>query len=503
MRGRTLETGWGIGRLRGSCGGQMLVSILMDKLKEYGYQITYMGPDSAEIYAVQMLPPSYRETDSEILCVASYDALEEAPLAGGSTGIPCILASEEHEDPERILEAVQSWLLEDIRRNDHLAKLQKDISEGCGICEIVRHCSKIMGNPVLFVNHALNIVCQYPETGFGRDFSVSVADQVEQWRNTLGKEDRNRAHHCQIRHVLYKNEGYYIYVEKKASGIDDTRSKEYLQQICSMFGTATQKNGSDKKAQINDILTGFLQRRFEYPEKEKKRLELLGWKKHEKYTVLVVENKLVSESDIVCQELSKILNTDIYSQESYFSAVLNTEKYVEYTEQDFPVLRRYLEDKGMIGILSMGFFDIEYCAVRFEQAISCFDFVAKENKPGLRYYGRYQMSHFIKVLNKNNQIDLKSFCSPIILQIYEIDKRQKTDYLSTLFTYICSGQAMKYSADAMHIHVNTMYMRVSKLKDEFKIDFNDAHMLYTLHNSIVFLHQYDSSCLKASYPCLK
>ena len=62
---------------------------------------------------------------------------------------------------------------------------------------------------------------------------------------------------------------------------------------------------------------------------------------------------------------------------------------------------------------------------------------------------------------------------------------------------------MKYSADAMHIHVNTMYMRVSKLKDEFKIDFNDAHMLYTLHNSIVFLHQYDSSCLKASYPCLK
>ena len=81
----------------------MLVSILMDKLKEYGYQITYMGPDSAEVYAVQMLPPSYRETDSEILCVASYDALEEAPLAGGSTGIPCILASGDHGDPERIL----------------------------------------------------------------------------------------------------------------------------------------------------------------------------------------------------------------------------------------------------------------------------------------------------------------------------------------------------------------------------------------------------------------
>jgi len=480
----------------------MLVNILLDRLKRQRYDFSYMGPDTAELYAVRMLPAVSRERDSGILYVASNDV--EDPLSAASlTGVPCILASGNYGDLERILESVQRWLVDDIRRKDYLLKLQKDISEERGIYDIVRHCSDIMGNPVLFVNHGLNIVCQYPETGAVQGVSARVAARVEQWRNNRNKEVRSRENHYQIRHVFYKSQGYYIYVEETDSGMDDTGDMDYLQRICSLFGTDSRKGRSDNKAQIRDTLTGLLQRRFEFPEKEKKRLELLGWKPHEKYTVLVVEKKQMPDDDVIFRELSCILHTDIYSVGVYFAAILIAERYVEYTEQDFPELRRYLEDKGLIGILSMGFFDIAHSAERFEQTRACFEFVLGEKKPGLRYYGRYQMSHFIKVLNKNHQIDLRSFCSPIILQIYEIDKKQKTDYLSTLFTYICSGQAMKYSADAMHIHVNTMYMRVSKLKDEFKIDFNDAHMLYTLHNSIVFLHQYDNSCLKESYPCLK
>lgn len=480
----------------------MLVNILLDRLKGQGYQFSYMGPEAAEIYAVQMLPDVSWEKDSEIIYVAPDDALKEASIAGSLTDFPCIFALGGYGDMERILEAVQRWLVDDIRRKDHLVKMQKDISEGRGVYELVRHCSKIMGNPVLFVNHALNIVCQYPETGNEEGTSACVADRVMQWRNTQGRICWDEGHRCQIQHVFYKNEGYYIYVIEKDSDFHDTGEIDYLQNICSMIDAGGWKGRKDEKAEINKVIVGLLQKRYDFPENEKNRLKLLGWKDYEKYMVLVVEKKPELSGNDVSRDLSDILNADIFVLGTYYVAILHSEKYVEYTERDFPKLKLYLEENGLIAVLSMGFFDIEDCAVRFEQCRDCLEIVSKEIDSGLRYYGRYQMTHFVKVMDMHNQIDLKIFCSPVILQIYEIDKKQKTDYLSTLYTYICSGQAMKYSADAMHIHVNTMYMRVSRLKDEFKIDFDDEHMIYTLHNSIVFLAMRDQSCLKNRYPYL-
>lgn len=482
----------------------MLFHFLLERLKKEGYEFDYIGPNNAEVYAVHMYPVPLPTTECEVVYVSASETFD----GDIGTGSPCIILVNEHES-DRVLREVQRLLIADIQRKDALVKLQKDISDECEISGLVRHCRKIMQNPVLFVNHWLNIICQSPETIQGGDYSSYIADRVEEWRNSKVDIRGDRRPRYRIQHIFYKGQGYYICVMEKDTDFDDVCDMDFLQRICSLFdaGMGKHKRGNktqeEKNASIRMIIIGLLLKRFQYPEKEIKKLELLGWEPCEKYTVLTVENKRMTGVDRICQELSDILDTDIYNLGKYYVAILRSKKHVEYTEQDFPQLEKYLKKNELAGILSMGFFDIQFCAVRFEQCRDCLEVAYNGDNWSLRYYGRYQMTHFIKVLNKNYQLDLKSFCSPVILQIYETDKKQNTDYLTTLYTYICSGQAMKYSADAMGIHVNTMYMRVSKLKDEFKIDFDDAHMLYTLHNSIVFLFLCDNTCLKVAYPCLK
>lgn len=482
----------------------MLVHFLLESLKKEGYQFNYMGPKNTEVYAVHIYPGPLPPAECEVVYVSAPDIFDRDI----GTGRLCVILVNENES-DCVLREIQRLLIVDIQRKDALVKLQKDILDECEISGLVRYCRKIMQNPVLFVNHGLNIICQSSETGLSVDYSSYIADKVEEWRNSKGDIRGDRRPRCRIQHIFYKDQGYYICVMEEDTDFDDVCDMDFLKRICSLFDTDIWKNKrrnrtqEEKNARIRMIITGLLLKRFQYPKKEIKELELLGWDPCEKYTVLTVKNKGVIGADRICQELSEIVHTDIYNLGKYYVALLRSKKYVEYTEQDFPQLEKYLKRNELAGILSMGFFDIEFCAVRFEQCRDCLEVAYSGDNWSLRYYGRYQMTHFIKVLNKNYQLDLKSFCSPVILQIYEADKKQNTDYLTTLYTYICSGQAMKYSADAMGIHVNTMYMRVSKLKDEFKIDFDDAHMLYTLHNSIVFLFLCDNTCLKVAYPCLK
>jgi len=469
-------------------GEKMLITSLLKRLEALGQPFDYLGPEHAEIYAVTPLSVS-RTAEQEILCLSTEQELAAAPPDDGAN----ILILRDPESLPQVLSLMQRWLVDDIRHRELLAKLTQAIFRGCGIYELTRHCSRVLSCPVLLFNHNLDLLCQYPEAQFSEGDLDGIADQIELWRLNLGAGVPQEAPRFTIRQIFYETEDYYLCLPPEASSSGPACDEEYLRQVCEVFDAHARRGWSGE--QVEELITGLLQRRFALTERELERLKALGWKTYEKYYVLTVERTQPSADDDLYGELKLLLETELYSLGKYWVAILHSEKHLEYTEQHFHKAGKLLRERGYLATLSMGFFHLADCSAAFEQCRTCLKFSHSYGRLGIFSCNRHQMAYLMSVLNRDNRIDLRRFCSPTVLLIYDFDREHNTNYLGTLFIYICSGQSMKQSAAALDIHVNTMYLRVNWLRDEFHIDFNDAHMLYTLRTSIVLLNLCDPNSL--------
>ena len=452
----------------------MMADRIKQCLEAAGYQVHYSGPADMEFYAVDQY--GHAEPEPNVLYLA-------AP--GESTGRNGVglLVLESPAEASRVQALLQHIFVAELRLRDHFSRLAQAVAEGCGIYELCRSLARLLDCPVLLLDHRLEAVCRHPEAAWSAQETARLARQVEDWRRSSGGSAPRPPAGYLFREICYTGVDYYLCVPEAAPPVPGSNRAEILDQVCALLTPSASPKEDHRAA----LLTGLLLRRFPLTAKERERLVALGWKKQEKYYLLAVG---CPEEDRALQtELRRILHTDCYPVGNYLVCFLSSSPYLEHTEQDFPQLTRFLKEHGRLGILSMGFFDLADCAATFEQCRTCME-IAQENRytAGLRYCGRYQMTQILRILLREHQIDLKQYCSPIILQLYALDQAQNTHYLDTLFTYICSGQSVKQTAAAMDLHVNTVYTRFSYLKDQFKIYFNDAHMLYTLHNSIVILH---------------
>jgi sugar diacid utilization regulator len=86
----------------------------------------------------------------------------------------------------------------------------------------------------------------------------------------------------------------------------------------------------------------------------------------------------------------------------------------------------------------------------------------------------------------SSHVDLIDYCHSSLLNLLEYDKENKTSYTQTLYTFIFNKKHAS-SANALHIHRNTMIYRISKIQEIMNIDLNDSDVLLNLHFSFKVL----------------
>lgn len=64
--------------------------------------------------------------------------------------------------------------------------------------------------------------------------------------------------------------------------------------------------------------------------------------------------------------------------------------------------------------------------------------------------------------------------------LHQYDVEHNTEYFKTAYVYSCNSRSLKETAEALHIHKNTISYRVSRLKELFDIDLNDARVRMNL-----------------------
>jgi hypothetical protein len=91
--------------------------------------------------------------------------------------------------------------------------------------------------------------------------------------------------------------------------------------------------------------------------------------------------------------------------------------------------------------------------------------------PAICSYEDYQAEHVLQTLSLG--ADLRCFCYPGILSLWESGNESQRDMVRCLYHYFLNGRNISAAADAIHIHRNTLIYRLRKAEEILNIDLKE------------------------------
>ncbi|UYO64353.1 helix-turn-helix domain-containing protein [Acetobacterium wieringae] len=99
------------------------------------------------------------------------------------------------------------------------------------------------------------------------------------------------------------------------------------------------------------------------------------------------------------------------------------------------------------------------------------------------------------LLAQPNQKNYQQYIDLDSLAIYQYDQVHGTNYLDTLYYYVLFSRSNQKTAEKLHIHKNTVAYRISKIKEMFQLDLNDALTRMSIYNSYRLIQLYASGII--------
>ncbi|MFX4263418.1 PucR family transcriptional regulator [Pelotomaculum propionicicum] len=136
----------------------------------------------------------------------------------------------------------------------------------------------------------------------------------------------------------------------------------------------------------------------------------------------------------------------------------------------------YAKNKLRIGF-SDSFDDLFLSRKYHDQTIRILKLLAKLNPSEcIVSYEDYKLYDLMLSGLKKYKMDIKGYISRECASIIEYDQQNDTRYFETLYYYIQFNRNLKCTADKLFIHKNTVSYRISRARELFNIDLEDAEV---------------------------
>jgi sugar diacid utilization regulator len=97
--------------------------------------------------------------------------------------------------------------------------------------------------------------------------------------------------------------------------------------------------------------------------------------------------------------------------------------------------------------------------------------------PAICLYEDYQMDHVLQTLSLES--DPRCFCHPGILSLWESGNKSQQDMVNCLYQYFLNGRNLSTTAEAIHVHRNTLIYRLGKIEEILNIDLKQPSIKQT------------------------
>ena len=121
-----------------------------------------------------------------------------------------------------------------------------------------------------------------------------------------------------------------------------------------------------------------------------------------------------------------------------------------------------------IGI-SYPFRNMNHLPLHMEQARIALKNAQLRNIP-MSFCSDCAISYTKNLIRKNQGVDLEH---PVLKQIRKYDQKNRTQYYKTLQCYVMEERSIQRTAEALHIHKNTLLYRIRRMQELFPADLSD------------------------------
>ena len=154
--------------------------------------------------------------------------------------------------------------------------------------------------------------------------------------------------------------------------------------------------------------------------------------------------------------------------------------------RDLLPLRTFLKNSGLRAAVSSEFSALTDIRTAYDQSLHAYELGRRLNADEIILtYDSYVIYHIGSILSERG--GLRYFSHPAVLRIAQRDKAKRSNLLGTLDEYLQHIDDPGKAAENLHIHKNTLFYRIARMKEEFGLDLSDGEERMRIQMTLAFL----------------
>lgn len=455
------------------------------------------------------LPKEFSKEKLNFLCVSEKETLPELSNLPNSN-IICLKTKVASETLSNIIADI---LAKDNIMTSNMYRLIQVLHSNKGIHILIDEAYNVLDNPILLVDEGYKILAQCQNPILDRpDLEEQKAQGYMNEKNIAAmKKARLYEKARENKYPYYnkeseKSEGWitalvYIHgIESAHIAVSDSNHPfseedfELIDFLCRLVSLELQKTDfyrTNESLKHSFFLSELLENHMRDLSTINHRIQNLNWKTTEFMYIMTISEQQADFFDRKAQLISKQLHQllphsrwVIYEGKIVFLICLpDTSK--KLFEED-GTLNEYLSINNLCASLSRCFSSFLDIRKYYEESLTAYDFGLRLKPDKKIYmYEDFICQHIGKIIAYD--YELKDFYHSSVVLIKNYDKAHKTNLLETLKEYLRYPDNPAAAAKNLFIHKNTLFYRMSKIKELFPIDLSDGEERLKIHLTLKFM----------------
>lgn len=271
--------------------------------------------------------------------------------------------------------------------------------------------------------------------------------------------------------------------------------KRCMKKLVGLIAQEMQKNefyATNRGQMYSYLLKDIMDSEQPSYENIKRRMDVLNFKLGDAFYIVVIHGRKFEEPtfglEYVTEQLAPILTGNMYARyQSSLVLFINLKDRMEISDFILEKLHEIaIKSRHSIGISNV-FHDLADVRQKYTQAMraSIFGELSGDQNT-LYYYKDYAVQDLLDIGKR--QRNLLELCHPNIFKLMEYDRKNNAQLTHTLYYYLEIPHTPQRIADKLHIHRNTFFYRLERIRDILQSDLKNGRELFLLHFSFVVLH---------------
>lgn len=274
--------------------------------------------------------------------------------------------------------------------------------------------------------------------------------------------------------------------------IDDTdlHLLELLSVYVSQLMASNLSRYSQNEREVEHFLVRLLDGTAYSPEQVKNHLKVLNWSMQPiLYVMLIRPDRYGSGNSIPSQVLTQLSVLPHCRTLLYDGAVVliySRDSMISSWEEDEPQLCAQLSEWSVLAGISSGFRDMSQIGRYYQEAVAALR-LGERLREGQDLYSYDEFTFYHLLEKAPPSVHLREFCHEKILALEEYETAQGGDLLITLQLYLEFSKNLTRTAEALHVHRNTVRYRIDKCMKIAQTGFENGNEIFSFILSLRIL----------------